>query len=120
VHTRDGAHDGGFAVSHVPDGSDVDGGLATDHFGGERGELGDIQGRQILPGLCENIYIYTVFDDDLWCEACIYIAWKVGKRDRDNDGGRGERRGGREGRRQVPCCVCFSCLFSTFPPSFVY
>mmetsp|Transcript_22956 Transcript_22956/g.45883 ORF Transcript_22956/g.45883 Transcript_22956/m.45883 type:complete len:244 (+) Transcript_22956:1007-1738(+) len=44
----DGFHDGGFSVGDVADGSDVDGGLARDHFGSEGRQFGGIDGAGIL------------------------------------------------------------------------
>ena len=38
----------GLAVGHVADGADVDRCLSRDHFRGEGGQLGHVQGRQIL------------------------------------------------------------------------
>ena len=35
-------------MGHVTDGADVDGGLAGDHLGGQRGQLGHVQHGEVL------------------------------------------------------------------------
>ena len=43
----DGLDHGGFPVSDVTDGTDVDGGLAGDNFGGQRGQRREVQGGRV-------------------------------------------------------------------------
>ena len=50
VDAGEGLDQGGLSVGHMADGADVNGGLAGDDLGGERGQLLDVQGVQVLGG----------------------------------------------------------------------